>query len=138
MHEPRLLHAIRLQAAWEPPTGSDAPWIRRFGRPAGLESGQQVWLVVVGAQVRAAAVLNGVALAPIEAGQSRWAQDITPLLHDRNVLELLIHPGGAGCAAVAGAWRQSVPSAYGYVGLEIVAGHEKSEERRDAAAPHRA
>jgi hypothetical protein len=134
MHEPRLLHAIRLQAAWEPPAGSDAPWIRRFGRPAGVEPGQQVWLVVVGAQVHAATVLNGAALPPIEAGQPRWAHDITPLLRDRNVLEMLIHPGGARCTAVADASRQPAPSACGCVGLEIVAGHE----RRDAAAPHRA
>ena len=134
MHERRLLHAIRLQAAWEPPARAGAPWIRRFGRPAGVDPGQRVWLVVAGAQIQAAVALNGAPLPAIAADRPRWEHDITPLLRDRNVLELLIPQGAAALFDAGAVPRQPAPAACGNVAIEIVA----DRDMRDASAPHRA
>ena len=82
-------HEIHLGPAWEPPVpsaGGRAHWIRRFGRPAGLEAGDRVLLVVTQSAVVAELVLNAVPLPPLPAGSARWTYDVTPLLRDRNEL----------------------------------------------------
>jgi hypothetical protein len=122
MDDPRTPHTIRLQAAWEQPTGDSHPWTRRFGRPTGLEAGQQVWLVVAGSHVAATVALNGVVLPVIAAGDPRWVCDITSLLRDRNVLEVrgssrpaAPHDEGVGRLRAA-------PATLGQISLEIVVG----------------
>lgn len=121
MPPPRTVHAIRLQAAWEPPAGT-AAWIRRFGRPAGVAADQRVWLVVANARTAAAVSLNGVVLPGIAAHEPRWACDVTPLLQDRNVLEIVTDPPLEPDAVAGGGARRPAPVAFGAVGLEIGAG----------------
>lgn len=78
------LHRINLSTAWEPPADGSRTWVRRFGRPSGVETGDRVWLVVEG-HVLATLVLNGVCLP---SAQER--HDVTDLLESRN--ELLFIP----------------------------------------------
>ncbi|MFM8703095.1 MAG: hypothetical protein ACKOHG_04380, partial [Planctomycetia bacterium] len=56
-------HSIHLGAAWEPPmpsAGGGTEWKRRFGRPAGLEPGDRVLLVVAQAEVAVGVTMNAV------------------------------------------------------------------------------
>jgi hypothetical protein len=77
-------HVINLSTAWQPPGDGSRAWVRRFGRPAGIESGDRVWLVLDGGE-GASLVLNGMGLA---AAGGR--HDVTALLEPRN--ELLLVP----------------------------------------------
>jgi hypothetical protein len=138
MQPPRPVHAIRLQAAWEPPTSDTAPWIRRFGRPAGVAAGQRVWLVVAGAVAPTAVSLNGIALPVIAAGQPRWAHDITSHLQDRNVLEMVAAPLRTPDDADRGGTRRPAPAAFGAIGLEITAVPEGPATVAPTMPPHRA
>jgi len=122
MDVPRPLHAIRLQAAWEPPREGVAAWIRRFGRPAGVDAGRTVWLVVVGCRTVAAVFLNGIALPAIVACQPRWAHDITALLRDRNVLEIRADPHVVADVGADREARRPPPTTFGAVRLEIFGG----------------
>lgn len=137
MNAPRPLHAIRLQSAWEPPTQGSAAWTRRFGRPAGVEPGQTVWLVIAGSRIASSVDLNGAGL-PTPAGALRWAHDITPLLRDRNVLEIRSQVPFEQNGGVGDGGRQPLPAAFGVIGLEIVAGREGPGAVSTAAPPHRA
>ncbi len=85
------IHQINLSTAWQPPSGAAGAWVRRFGRPAGLEAGDRVWLVVTGAGA-AGLELNRVPLAVAGAANSCSRHDITPLLGERN--ELVLMPSG--------------------------------------------
>ena len=55
------MHTIDLTNAWEPPTAGSRAWVRRFGRPSGIEPGDRIWLVM-DAPPPADATLNGAAL----------------------------------------------------------------------------
>ncbi len=138
-------HEIHLGAAWEPPAPAAADgrrvWTRRFGRPAGLEPGDRVLFVVTGPAVAAEIAVNAVRLPPLLAGTHRWAEDITPLLRDRNELAVDLTAAVDVTAAVAVTaaiavtaastiehvpargphGRGPLPSAIGIVALEIVA-----------------
>lgn len=118
-------HSINLGTAWEPPTPVQAAggvlWTRRFGRPAGLEAGDRVFLVVSRPTVAAEMVVNAVRLPPLSAGAARWAQDITPLLRDRNELLVTVAATAVGGSAQELTGRVSLPSAIGTIALEIVA-----------------
>ncbi len=126
-------HEIHLGAAWEPPAPAAADgrrvWTRRFGRPAGLEPGDRVLLVVTGPAVAAEIAVNAVRLPPLLAGTHRWAEDITPLLRDRNELSFDVTAAVDVTAAStiehvparSPHGRGPLPSAIGIVALEIVA-----------------
>ena len=119
-------HAIQLGAAWEPPAPAAADdlvvWTRRFGRPAGLGPGDRVLLVFSRPSVAGEVSVNAVPLPPLAAGASRWAEDITPLLLDRNELRVAV----AAASTIDHApprglhGRGPLPSAIGMVSLEIV------------------
>lgn len=114
-------HEIRLQAVWAPPRSRGQPWLRRFGRPAGIEPGIRVVLVIENAAV-ATLTLNGTALPQVTVAGSRWTYDVTNLLRDRN--ELLLMPAAdelivVGATANAHG-RVSLPIIIGRVALEIL------------------
>lgn len=115
------LHAINLSTAWCPPPHEAGAWVRRFGRPAGIESGDAVWLVVTSSP-GCRLLLNGLALPSVAPG-GELRHDVTHLLLPRNELELA--PGDAGVAAAAGAsgdGRCPLPPAIATARLEIAAG----------------
>lgn len=133
-------HAIHLGAAWEAPgphADGGTVWRRRFGRPTGLEPADRLLLVVVDGGVDARIVVNGVWLPPLPAGAGRWEEDVTPLLRDRNELELVLAaPSPAG--SLAGPHRWHLPAQVGRLTLEIVvasvsAGREAAHPGTDAA-----
>jgi hypothetical protein len=137
MESPRLAHTIRLQSAWEPPGEKETAWTRRFGRPAVVDPGERVWLVISGPRVASSVALNGTDL-PALAGEPRWACDISSLLRDRNVLE--IRPGlirewepGTG-----NGMRQPLPATVGVVVLEIITGQAARAPASTTGAPRRA
>lgn len=117
-------HAIQLGAAWEPPAPAAADdrvvWTRRFGRPAGLGPGDRVLLVVSQPSVAGEVSVNAVPLPPLVAGASRWAEDITPLLQDRNELRVAVASTIDHASARGPHGRGPLPSAIGMVALEIV------------------
>jgi hypothetical protein len=119
-------HAIQLGAAWEPPSPAAADgrvvWTRRFGRPAGLGPGDRVLLVVSQPSIAGEMVVNAVALPRLAAGASRWAEDITPLLQDRNELRVAVAAASTIDHAPARGphGRGPLPSVIGIVALEIV------------------
>jgi len=120
-------HEIQLGAAWEPPAPASADgwvvWTRRFGRPAGLEPGDRVLLVVRQPVASAGMAVNTVNLPPLSGGAGRWVEDITPLLLDRNELRITVAAASVIEHAPASGphGRGPLPSAIGIVALEIVA-----------------
>ena len=65
-------------------------------------------------------MLNGVWLPPLPAGASRWEEDVTHLLRDRNELDLVVDaPPPAG--SPAGPHRWHLPAEVGRLTLEIMA-----------------
>ena len=136
-------HSIHLGTAWEPPAGAGPPapadgaadgagngaadgvWIRRFGRPAGLEPVDRVLLVCeqpAAGAFRAELTLNGMPLPALGPAMPRWQHDITPLLRDHNEL-FLVPLGAAAMRLSAGSENQrrtALPSAWCRVSVEIV------------------
>lgn len=114
-------HTIRLASAWEPPSAGGGVWLRRFGRPAGIEPGDRVLLVVETPAI-AALTLNATPLPAPPAGATRWSHDITAILGDRNALSLAPCAGcGDGTAEVTDAHgRAPLPAQYGIVTLQIL------------------
>lgn len=108
------IHQINLSTAWQPPSGAAGAWVRRFGRPAGLEAGDRVWLVVTGAGA-AHLELNRVPLDVVDTGNSCARHDITPLLGERN--ELVLMPSGEP-AEPGGDRPAGPPSARGHRPLD--------------------
>lgn len=97
------IHRINLSSAWRPPAETGGAWVRRFGRPAGLEAGDRIWLVARGAGP-VGLECNGVVLPAAAEAAAERRHDITPLLRQRNELVLVPAPGGssAGAARLAG------------------------------------
>jgi hypothetical protein len=112
-------HRINLSTAWRPPdsAGDSSAWVRRFGRPAGIDPGDRVWLVVE-AVAGCELALAGEPLPPVAAG-TIGRHDVTALLGERN--ELTLAPGVTlgTVAVVAGHGRCELPAAIGRVSLEI-------------------
>ena len=129
-------HSIHLGTAWEPPTAVAGDgcvlWTRRFGRPAGLEPGDRVLLVVAASAVAAEVVVNAARLPSLSAHAGRWTQDITPLLRDRNELLLTMAASAGGDSAHEPQGRTTLPSIFGRVTLEIVAAGRGSKASADA------
>lgn len=112
-------HEINLCSAWLPPDPASgrAAWLRRFGRPAGIEPGDRVWLVIESA-VGGEARLGGEPLPPVPAGTVR-RYDVTSMLGERNELTLAMGVTAAIVAVVAKHGRCELPAAIGRVSLEI-------------------
>lgn len=114
-------HAIHLGTAWEPPAAGIAAWVRRFGRPAGVEPGDRLLLVceaAILADAWPAATLNDLPLVWREAGPGSFESDVTKLLHLRNTL---VVPGAAAAADGDPAeHRAALPEAWGRLSLVIV------------------
>ncbi len=116
------VHRINLATAWLPPEAGSTAWLRRFGRPDGLEPPTRVWLVHEGGPA-ARLTLNGAALP---AGDRH---DVTKALATRNelVLEPLIPlPAAEAAADLAGQpahGRRPLDPRLGRLYLEIVSDH---------------
>ncbi|MFN9368712.1 MAG: hypothetical protein ACK6CT_08080 [Planctomycetia bacterium] len=120
-------HRIHLGNAWEPVPavavpGRRAGWRRRFGRPAGLEPGTSVWLVIEH-PAACAVVFNGRELPPAAAGCD-YRHEVGGRIGLRN--DLLLEPVVALDRAVrdavptaVGSGRVPLPAACGRVWLEI-------------------
>jgi hypothetical protein len=112
-------HRIRLRGPWEMDVVSlagglstvrvtmPAPWNeigleghsgivrfrRRFGLPRHLEDWERVWLVCQGLAGRASWSLNGTKVVPAAGGEGVLEAKITPLLCERNELNVELKPG---------------------------------------------
>jgi hypothetical protein len=101
-------HRIRLRGPWEhetngqPPTRITlpSPWPelmrgeervvvrRRFGYPGRIDANERVWLIAEGVEVNVMATLNGNELRAERSPVRCFADDVTTLLKERNLLEL--------------------------------------------------
>lgn len=106
------MHAIDLTNAWEPPAAGSRRWVRRFGRPSGVEPGDRIWLVM-DEPPPAHATLNGVSLPALTAVDTPWRADVTDRLRARNELVLPLDATGDGTR------RAALPAPRGGVWLEI-------------------
>ena len=131
-------HSIHLGTAWEQPVPVDADssllWTRHFGRPGGLGPADRVLLVVVQPEVAAEMTVNAVGLPPLSAHAGRWAQDITPLLRERNELLVTVAASVGHDSSGEPLIRGPLPSVVGRVTLEIVAGGHAASGSADARA----
>ncbi|MEY3206143.1 MAG: hypothetical protein RLZZ21_2474 [Planctomycetota bacterium] len=107
-----IMHTIDLTNAWEPPVAGSRIWVRRFGRPSGIEPGDRVWLVM-DVPPPADATLNGVALPLLPEATGAWRIDVTARLEPRNELVVPLDADGGGVR------RAALPAARGGVRLEI-------------------
>ena len=113
-------HAISLGAAWAPPTAAGTPWVRRFGRPSGIEPSDRLVLVCEGAAaVWHVATLNDRPLAWHDAGPGVLECDVTAMLTERNLLAVTVAPPETP-ADRAPAARATLPSAWGRLSLVVV------------------
>ncbi len=115
------VHAINLSTAWCLPPRAAGVWVRRFGRPAGIEPGDEVWLVVASAS-GCGLLLNGQPLPSVGPG-GELRHEVTRLLQPRN--ELALAPCDAIVAEtpeVARNGRCPLPDAIASVRLEIAGG----------------
>jgi hypothetical protein len=114
------VHRINLSTAWRPPAAGSATWVRRFGRPAGLEPSKRVWLVFDG-DAAARLILNGNLLP---AGDRH---DVTTALAKRNELQLepqaLTPVAKDGAAGQPAHGRRPLDPRLGRLHLEIVSDH---------------
>ncbi|MFM7244467.1 MAG: hypothetical protein ACKO40_09900 [Planctomycetaceae bacterium] len=112
-------HAIHLGTAWEPPAADVPAWVRRFGRPAGIEPGDRVLLVCEATDSVdpwREATLNDLALVWREAKPGSFESDVTKLLRPRNTL---VVPGAAADGDPTER-RAALPEAWGRLSLVIV------------------
>lgn len=106
------MHTIDLTNAWEPPAAGSRAWVRRFGRPSGIEPGDRIWLVM-DVPPPADATLNGSALPSLSEAAGPWRIDVTERLGVRNELVLPLDADDGGMR------RATLPAARGGVRLEI-------------------
>ncbi|MFM1904892.1 MAG: hypothetical protein RLZZ440_2792 [Planctomycetota bacterium] len=115
-------HAINLSTAWCPPAAAAEAWVRRFGRPDGVEQGDVIWLVVESAGGCRLA-LNAASLPTVPPG-GVLRHAVTGLLGPRNELQLsplegraALPVGESACPNSHG--RSPLPDAMARVRLEI-------------------
>jgi len=115
-------HGIHLGTAWEPPSESSPVWERRFGRPAGLETGDRLLLVcehVVSPAPWRTALLNGLSLEWRDAGPDMLESDVSGMVGARNhlvvpaIVDEAVEERGSGS-------RASLPTAWGRLSLVVV------------------
>jgi hypothetical protein len=116
-----------MPADWSEPFGPEflgrVRYTRTFQKPTGLERGDIVWLVVEPPRSLGIVQLAGCKLGSVRWGEAGGRFDITPLLADRNTLEIIVdHPALDESGRMSG--DSSLQSAGGLVGevrLEIEA-----------------
>ncbi len=119
-------HAIHLGAAWEPPTAAMRVWVRRFGRPSGVEKADRLLLVceaVVSPSVWQSATLNDHALAWRDAGPGAMECDVTGVIADRNLLvvaEVAPEVARGAASGPTSETRMPLPPAWGRLSLVVV------------------
>ena len=114
-------HAINLSTAWCLPARQAGAWVRRFGRPAGIESGDSVWLVVA-SPPGCSLQLNGLTLPAVAPG-GELRYEVTHLLLPRNELELApVNAGETTAAEAVPVRRCPLPATLASVRLEISLG----------------
>jgi hypothetical protein len=105
------MHVIRLRGPWQSRDLSGMVRCRRtFHKPTGLETGEQVWLVVE-PRSRATVHLNGRLLGDVQPGTAAGRFDVTGLLDDGNALEIDVErgaPGEAGAGGLVGEVRLEI------------------------------
>ncbi|MBU6309733.1 MAG: hypothetical protein KJS77_08320 [Planctomycetes bacterium] len=115
-------HAIHLGAAWEPPAAAGGSWVRKFGRPTGLEKSDRLVLVCEGpgsATVWRTALLNDRPLEWRDAGPETLECDVTGIVAERNVLAVSAE-ASAPASGPDGVARAAIPSAWGRLSLVVV------------------
>jgi len=123
-------HAIHLGAAWEPPTVATRAWIRRFGRPSGVEKGDRLVLVCEAAGSPGLwrnATLNDQSLTWRDSGPGTMECDVTGMIADRNLL-VVAEVAAQVVSEVAGGvasghhleTRVTLPPAWGRLSLVVV------------------
>jgi len=86
--------SLRLPEDWHALGDRSARLTRHFGWPAPLAANERVWLVFDGLTAPCGASLNGQPISPLSP-----ELDITPLLRERNELQLDLSPGAC--------WREA-------------------------------
>jgi hypothetical protein len=119
-------HAIHLGTAWEPPTAATRAWVRRFGRPSGVEKADRLVLVCEAADspgVWRNATLNDHALAWRHAGPGAMECDVTGMIADRNLLVVAEVAPDVAPGVTSGPnseTRVPLPPAWGRLSLVVV------------------
>ena len=119
-------HAIHLGTAWEPPTAAMRAWVRRFGRPSGVEKADRLVLVCEAAEspgVWRNATLNDRALAWRDAGPGAMECDVTGVIADRNLLvvaEVAPEVAREVASGPDSETRMPLPTAWGRLSLVVV------------------
>ena len=119
-------HAIHLGTAWEPPTAATRAWVRRFGRPSGVEKADRLVLVCEAAEspgVWRNATLNDHALAWRDAGPGAMECDVTGVIADRNLLvvaEVAPEVARGVASGPTSETRMPLPPAWGRLSLVVV------------------
>ena len=119
---------IMMPNDWRATLGGDfhgrVSYLRRFGRPTGLDAADRVELVIDRVDAFGCAALNGQGLGEIAAGGQAWRCDITPWLRPRNelVIEVELPQVTADGPVLARPGREGLPGGLiGEVRLEIFA-----------------
>lgn len=123
-------HAIHLGTAWEPPTAATQAWVRRFGRPSGVEKADRLVLVCEAVDSPAPwrnATLNDHSLDWCDSGPGTMECDVTGMIADRNLL-VVAEVAAQVVSDVAGGvasghhleTRVMLPPAWGRLSLVVV------------------
>lgn len=120
---------IQLPADWGATLGSDfrgrVAYLRRFGRPTGLDAAGRVELVITRVDAMGSVRLNGQGLGDIPAGGAVWRCDVTARLRPRNelVVEVELPRLTDRSPPLARPGREGLPGGLiGRVRLEIIPG----------------
>lgn len=119
-------HAIHLGTAWEPPTAAMRAWVRRFGRPSGVEKADRLVLVCAAAEspsVWQGATLNDQSLTWRDSGPGTMECDVTGMIADRNLLvvaEVAPEVARGAASGPTSETRMPLPPAWGRLSLVVV------------------